>query len=108
VDPASTRISTPSTRALGLVMLGFAPVLFVVNYGLSAVLGIYFPFLLLPIGPLLTMGTLIVIHPRFLDTLLDSERKRGDMLFRWISIPMLIFGLLLGVLLWARFRGDLS
>jgi hypothetical protein len=108
VDQASKGTSTPSTRTLGLSMLVLAAILFVANYGLSAVLGIYFPFLLLPVGPLLTMGALIVIHPRFFDALLDSERKRGDTLFRWISIPTLIVGLLLGVFLWARFRGDLS
>jgi hypothetical protein len=108
VEEASTGPRTPSTRILGFTMLGVAPILFVANYSLSAVLGIYFPFLLLPVGPLLTMGVLIVIHPRFFDALLDGERKRGDTLFRWISISMLILGLLLGVFLWAGFRGDSS
>ena len=88
-------------------MLGLAFVLFAANYVLSRFLGFYYPFIVLPVGPLITLGGLVVISPWFLDVLFSDEEKKNDSTIKKTSYIFLAFGGLISVFMFAKLRGEL-
>ena len=97
---------TPATRLAGIGMVVVATACFAGNYVLAKILGLYFPFVLLPVGPLLTMGILAVVHPCFLEVFVAKDGNRFHWFTRLTSYFFLVTGVLLGVLLWISFRGN--
>ena len=98
---------TPIERSNGVALLLLALALLVANHVLASALGLYFPMLLLAVGPLVTMGSLTTVHPRFFNVLLEEgELTKLDKARRLVSLAALMLGIVLGVLLITTYRGD--
>lgn len=109
MNPAGANRSRqePVDRGSGAALLLVSFALLAAGWVLSHVLGLYFPILLLAVGPMITMGSLTLIHPRFFDALVaQGELTRVDKAVRLVSFFVLLLGVVLGVFLLTTFRGD--
>lgn len=104
---ASRSKQEPVDRGNGAALLLVSFALLASSWVLSHVLGLYFPILLLAVGPMITMGFITLIHPRFFSALVaQGELTRVDKVVRLVSFFVLLLGVVLGVFLLTTFRGD--
>jgi hypothetical protein len=103
---AQEPLTVGSGRILGVfgVVLGGAIV--AANFGLAYLLGIYFPIIMIPAGPLITLGLGSIAHPGFAVSWLDSEATDmnpwgGHVVMRVVGAILAAAGVLLGILLFA-------
>lgn len=63
----------PVTRTAGAGLLFLALLVFGANEFMLRIMGRYFPLILALTGPLITLGALTLIHPRFFDALIGAK-----------------------------------
>jgi hypothetical protein len=63
----------PATRMVGLALLFLALLVFGANEFMLRIMGRYFPLILALAGPLIAIGLLTLIHPRFLNAMVDAK-----------------------------------
>ena len=86
--------SAPATRAVGLVLLFIALLIFGANEFMLLLFNRYFVIILLLSGPFISMGIATIIYPRILDALLGKGHPKW---LRWLSIACVVAGILLGI-----------
>ena len=106
VVPAEGPEVPPTSRLFGLGLVVVAGLVYGIEYALAHVVFVFFPLLLLPCGPLLLLGGLIMVHPVFFDAMVRSDRTKYPAVFRWISYAVVLAGFALSMFWLAGLRGD--